>query len=92
LQDQITARLARSLAIELFQAESRRMEADRSKNLDSMDFTMRGKAMMLGDGRKPTRLAKIYLTGAATRSDNVEAMIGKAGWRPAELRRVCIRD
>ena len=34
LQDQITARLARSLAIELFQAESRRIEADGSKNLE----------------------------------------------------------
>ena len=42
LQDQITARLARSLNIELIQAESRRSQTDRSRNPDAMDFSMRG--------------------------------------------------
>ncbi|WP_235983900.1 hypothetical protein [Bradyrhizobium australiense] len=42
LQDQIMARLARSLNIELIQAESRRSEADRWRNPDAMDFIMRG--------------------------------------------------
>src|SRR5258708_2779069 len=46
LQDQITARLARSLNIELIQAESRRSETDRSRNPDAMDFSMRGWAKL----------------------------------------------
>jgi adenylate cyclase len=46
LQDQITARLARSLNIELIQAESRRSEVDRSRNPDATDFTMRGWAKL----------------------------------------------
>ena len=47
LQDQITARLARSLNIELIQAESRRSEVDQSGIPDAMDFTMRGWAKLL---------------------------------------------
>jgi hypothetical protein len=47
LQDQVTARLARSLNIELIRAESRRGEADRSRNPDSVDFSMRGEAKLL---------------------------------------------
>jgi TolB-like protein len=47
LQDQVTARLARSLNIELIRAESRRGEADRSRNPDSVDFSMRGGAKLL---------------------------------------------
>jgi TolB-like protein len=42
LQDQITARLARSLNIELIRAESHRSETERSQNPDAMDFSMRG--------------------------------------------------
>jgi len=80
LQDQITARLARSLAIELFQAESRRIEADGSKNLDSMDFTMRGKAMILGGWSQTdvTQAKDLFDRALQLDPDNVEAMIGKA--------------
>jgi adenylate cyclase len=42
LEDQITARLARSLNIELIRAESRRSETNGSGNPDAVDFSMRG--------------------------------------------------
>ena len=80
LQDQITARLARSLNLELIQAESRRSEADRSKNPDSMDFNMRGSAKLLeGPSRTHNAQAKDLFDNALRLDpDNVHAMIGKA--------------
>ena len=42
LQEQVTARLARSLNVELIQAESRRSQMDQSTNPDAVDFSMRG--------------------------------------------------
>jgi TolB-like protein/Flp pilus assembly protein TadD len=80
LQDQITVRLARSLNIELIQAESRRSEMDRSKNPDAMDFTMRGWAKFY-EPRSKTQIAQVKeLFDNALRldPDYVDAMIGKA--------------
>ena len=80
LQDQITARLARSLNIELIQAESRRSEVDRSTNPDAVDFTMRGWAKLYEPQSKIQNAQAQDLFDRALRldPDNVEAMIGKA--------------
>ncbi len=80
LQDQITARLARSLNIELIEAESRRSEVDRSTNPDAMDFTMRGWAKLYEPQSKIQNVQAEELFDSALRldPDNVEAMIGKA--------------
>ena len=80
LQDQITARLARSLNIELIQAESRRNEADRSRNPDSVDFSMRGWAKFY-EPRSKTEIAQakdLFDSALHLDPDNVDAMIGKA--------------
>ncbi|MBR1133243.1 tetratricopeptide repeat protein [Bradyrhizobium iriomotense] len=80
LQDQITARLARSLNLELIQAESRRSEADRSRNPDAMDFSMRGWAKYYEPQSKIQTAQAMDLFDRALRldPDNVDAMIGKA--------------
>ncbi|CCE10302.1 conserved hypothetical protein [Bradyrhizobium sp. STM 3843] len=80
LQDQITARLARSLNIELIQAESRRSEVDRPTNPDAVDFTMRGWAKLYEPQSKIQNAQAQDLFDRALRldPDNVEAMIGKA--------------
>jgi adenylate cyclase len=80
LQDQITARLARSLNIELIQAESRRSETDRSRNPDAMDFSMRGWAKLY-ERRSKTGTAQakdLFDSALHLDPDNVDAMIGKA--------------
>jgi adenylate cyclase len=80
LQDHITARLARSLNLELIQAESRRSEADRSRNPDAMDFNMRGWAKSFEPPSKIQNAQARDLFESALRldPDNVDAMIGKA--------------
>jgi adenylate cyclase len=80
LQDQITTRLARSLNIELIQAESRRSEVDPSRNPDAMDFTMRGWAKLYEPQSKIQTAQAKDLFDSALRldPDNVEAMVGKA--------------
>src|SRR6516165_9513748 len=80
LQDQITARLARSLNTKLIQAESRRSEADRSRSPDAIDFNMRGSAKLLeGPSRTHNAQAKDLFDNALRLDpDNVDAMIGKA--------------
>jgi adenylate cyclase len=80
LQDQITARLARSLNIELIQAESRRSETDRSRNPDAVDLAMRGWAKSYEPQSKIQNAQAMDLFDSALRLDpnNVEAMIGKA--------------
>ena len=77
---QITARLARSLNIELIQAESRRSEADQSRNPDAMDFSMRGWAKLY-ERRSKTQIAQakdLFDSALHLDPDNVDAMIGKA--------------
>ncbi|WP_441232480.1 tetratricopeptide repeat protein [Bradyrhizobium sp. 1200_D9_N1_1] len=80
LQDQITGRLARSLNIELMQAESRRSEKDQSRNPDAMDFTMRGWAKFY-EPRSKTEIAQakdLFDRALHLDPDNVDAMIAKA--------------
>ena len=85
LQDQITARLARSLNIELIQAESRR--TDRSRNPDAMDFSMRGWAKLYEPQSKIQNVQAKDLFDSALRldPDNVEAMVGKAQCLAADV-------
>jgi len=87
LQDQITARLARSLNIELIQAESRRSEMDRSRNPDAVDFTMRGWAKFYDARSKIENAQAKDLFDSALRldPDNVEAMVGKARCLAADV-------
>jgi adenylate cyclase len=78
LQDRITARLARSLNIELIQAESSR--TDRSRNPDTMDFSMRGWAKFY-ETQSKTKIAQakeLFDSALRLDPDNVEAMVGKA--------------
>jgi len=81
MQDEITARLAHSLDLEIVAAESRRAERERPNAMDSVDLAMRGRAIWNqppSSGR--TREAR-RLFEAALRLDerNVEALIGLAG-------------
>ena len=87
LQDRITARLARSLNIELIEAESRRSETERSRNPDAMDFSMRGWAKFYETQSKTTIAQAKELFDSALRldPDNVEAMVGKAGCLAADV-------
>jgi adenylate cyclase len=80
LQDQIAARLARSLNVELIQAESRRGQIDQSKNPDAMDFSMRGWAKLYEPRTKLTNAQAKDLFDSALHldPDNVDATIGKA--------------
>jgi adenylate cyclase len=80
LQDQITARLARSLNIELNQAESHRSEADRSRDPDAMDFSMRGweKFFELRSKIQNAQAKDLFASALRLDPDNVDALIGKA--------------
>jgi adenylate cyclase len=79
LQEQVTARLARSLNVELVQAESRRSQMDQSTNPDAVDFSMRGWAKRYGPRTKVTSAQANDLFDSALRldPDNIDAMIGK---------------
>lgn len=87
LQDQITARLARSLNIRLIQAESRRSETDSLRNPDSVDFSMRGWSLVYTPRSKMQNAQAKEFFDRALRLDpgNVDAMIGKAACLAADL-------
>jgi TolB-like protein len=80
LQGQVTARLARSLNVELVQAESRRSQTDPSTNPDAVDFVMRGWAKRYEPITKATNAQARELFDSALRldPDNIDAMLGKA--------------
>jgi adenylate cyclase len=88
LQDQITARLARSLSIELIQAESRRSATDHPRNPDAVDFNMRGWGKFYEGPRSKTEIAQakdLFDSALRLDPDNVDAMIGKAGCLSIEV-------
>jgi adenylate cyclase len=80
LQEQVTARLARSLNIELIQAESRRSLMDQPTNPDAMDFSMRGWAKVYQPQSQVSNAEANDLFDSALRLDpnNIDAMLGKA--------------
>lgn len=80
LQEQVTARLARSLNVELIQAESRRSLMDPPTNPDAKDFSMRGWAKVYQPQTKVTNAQAVDLFDSALRldPDNIDAMLGKA--------------
>ena len=80
LQEQVTARLARSLSVQLVEAESRRSKMDKSTNPDAVDFTMRGWAKFYEPLTKVTNAQANELFDSALRldPDNIDAMLGKA--------------
>jgi len=80
LQEQVTARLARSLNVELIQAESRRGQMDQSTNPDAVDFSMRGWAKLYEPRTEVTNAQANKLFDSALRldPDNIDAMLGKA--------------
>ncbi|MGL3105178.1 adenylate/guanylate cyclase domain-containing protein [Bradyrhizobium sp. BR 1432] len=80
LQEQVTARLARSLNVQLVEAESRRSQIDRPTNPDAVDFSMRGWAKFYEPGAKVTNAQAKDLFDSALRldPDNIDAKLGKA--------------
>jgi TolB-like protein/tetratricopeptide (TPR) repeat protein len=88
MQDEITTRLARTVGIELVAAEGRRAERERPNNMDALDLTTRGWAIL----NQPLSLrrdrAACDLFEAALRLDdgNVEALVGLAFYHGNELR------
>jgi class 3 adenylate cyclase/TolB-like protein len=80
LQEQVTARLARSLNVQLIQAESRRSQMDRPTNPDAVDFSMRGWAKLYEPRIRSTNAQAKDLFDSALRldPDNIDAMLGKA--------------
>ncbi|MET0676457.1 MAG: adenylate cyclase, partial [Bradyrhizobium sp.] len=80
LQEQVTARLARSLNIQLLEAESRRSQLEHAANPDALDFSMRGWAKVYQPANKATNAQAKALFDSALRldPDNADAMLGKA--------------
>jgi len=80
MQDEITARLARTVGIELVADEGQRAERERPNNMDAVDLAMRGKAIL----NRPLSLDRTREAGrlfeAALRLDdrNVDALLGLA--------------
>jgi TolB-like protein len=80
MQDEVIARLARMVDIELTAAESRRAARERPNDLDSIDLTMRGMAIWNQRLTLETTRAARRLFEAALRLDerNVPALLGFA--------------
>ena len=79
LQEQVTARLARSLNVQLVQAR-RRSQTERPANPDAVDFSMRGWAKLYEPRTRSTNAQTKDLFDSALRlnPDNIDAMLGKA--------------
>jgi TolB-like protein/class 3 adenylate cyclase len=80
MQDEITTRLARTVGIELVAAEGRRAERERPNNMDAVDLTMRGWAILNESFSLRRHREACDLFDAALRLDdrNVEALVGLA--------------
>ena len=80
LQDQVVARLARTLQVELVNAEVQRSLHDRPRNPDAIDLTMRGLALLNGPVTKAIRFEARDLFEQALTLDpaNADALAGAA--------------
>jgi len=88
MQDEITARLARTVGIELVAAEGRRAERERPSNMDAVDLTMRGWAIMNRPfSMEHCRQARSLFEAALKLDDKtVDALIGLADAHLVEVR------
>jgi TolB-like protein/Flp pilus assembly protein TadD len=79
-QDEITTRLARTIGVELVAAEGRRAERERPNNMDAVDLTMRGWAILNQPLSIRNNREACDLFEAALKLDdqNVEALLGLA--------------
>ena len=80
LQDEVVARLARTLQVELVNAESERSLHDRPRNPDAVDLTMRGWAHFNQSFTKANRYGALDLFEQALTLDpaNADALAGAA--------------
>jgi adenylate cyclase len=80
LQDEVVARLARTLQVELVNAEAQRSLHDRPRNPDAIDLTMRGLALLNQPVGKANRFAARDLFEQALTLDptNADALAGAA--------------
>lgn len=80
LQDDIVARLVRSVAVEMMRDEGRRSDASTKDRDDAVDLVMRGNAVAIDVGRKERAAEAISLfrRALAVDPDNVDAMLGIA--------------
>jgi adenylate cyclase len=80
LQDEVVARLARTLQIELINAEAQRSLHDRPQNPDAVDLTMRGWARFNQAFTKANRYGALDLFEQASALDpaNADALAGAA--------------
>ncbi|MGF6851443.1 adenylate/guanylate cyclase domain-containing protein [Paraburkholderia sp. CI3] len=80
MQDEITARLARMIGIELVEAEGRRAERERPDNMDAMDLAMRGWAIInQPSSLDDVRRARAHFEAALRLDDaNIDALVGLA--------------
>jgi TolB-like protein/class 3 adenylate cyclase len=78
IQDEITARLARTLDLQLVAAESRRVQRERPKVLDSIDLALRGHAVFF---QKPSvsgarEARRMFEEALRVDDNNVDALLG----------------
>jgi adenylate cyclase len=80
LQDEVVARLARTLQVELVNAEAQRSLHDRPRNPDAIDLTMRGSALLNQPLTKANRFEARDLFEQALALDptNADALAGAA--------------
>ena len=80
LQDEVVARLARALQVELVNAEAQRSLHDRPRNPDAIDLTMRGLALLNQPYTKANRFeARDFFNQASTLDrGNADALAGAA--------------
>ena len=80
LQDEIVARLSRSIGIEMIRSEAARPLAIGSGTSDAVDLAMRGRAVAADIRRKESaaEAARIFRQALALDPDNVEALVGLA--------------
>ena len=87
MQDEITARLARAVGVELVAAEGKRIERERPNMMDAVDLTMRGRAVF----NQPVSLARDrkardFFEAALSLDDrNIDALVGVAHTHVSEV-------
>src|SRR4029077_12809029 len=94
LQDEVTARLARAIHIELIAAETRRAARERPDRLDSVDHTLRGWAAWHRHlSLEAARQARRFFEGALRLDENnLGALLGLANAHMSEVNMYASKD